>query len=63
MSLTDGVIRCTFTRTAFLDDDDVLFFDLRPGNKYTILLAWGGSLSNGNAFLLTANWLETTEYV
>ncbi|XP_071846071.1 uncharacterized protein [Apostichopus japonicus] len=45
-TVSDGSIRCTFTRDVSLDDGDELFFDLGPPNEYTILLAWDGSLSS-----------------
>ena len=46
VTIVDGRIECSFTREAFLDDNDETYYDLREGNKYTIIMALGSSVGD-----------------
>ena len=46
VTIVDGRIECSFTREAFLDDNDETYYDLREGNTYTIIMALGSSVGD-----------------
>ena len=45
VAVVNGRIECSFTREAFLDDDDETYYDLSENNTYTLIMAIGSSVT------------------